>query len=320
MTTSNNLKTGDLVLCKVGSFPPWPAVVFPQRLLRKDVIKKKRNNCIAVCFLNDPTYYWEQPHKLKRLEKNIITEYLSKEHKSQSQADLVEAYSQADQFGDLRSFVVERFSSEDRIEDLEKDEELYGKLKSGEDPHITDPDTNSRKRKSSSKDDGKVSSSKKIKASKDITSMAKSSDNRLIIDNSVDKEKKKSNKLDRSRREEISLLLRRRIQRNLIQRDTPPTDVELQESHKLLSKIKENLDDQPPFFDLDTLRKSKLHKLLKVIVNNSDLKEFHDICKSILLHWSDIIATLKAEKLNHLKQAYQSETTDRDDPSLKEVQ
>ncbi|EDO19244.1 hypothetical protein Kpol_1050p104, partial [Vanderwaltozyma polyspora DSM 70294] len=25
-----NLRTGDLVLCKVGSFPPWPAVVFPQ--------------------------------------------------------------------------------------------------------------------------------------------------------------------------------------------------------------------------------------------------------------------------------------------------
>ena len=55
-----------------------------------------------------------------------------------------------------------------------------------------------------------------------------------------------------------------------------------------------------PFFDLKALRESKLHKLLKAIVNDPDLGEFHPLCKEILLSWADLITELKKEKLQAL--------------------
>ena len=116
------------------------------------------------------------------------------------------------------------------------------------------------------------------------------------------KQKTRGGKLDRTRRIEISLLFRRRIQKNLIQRDTPPTTEDIKETHKLLNKIYENLDNDPPFFDIDALRQSKLHKLLKVISNTPELEEFHPICKDILIHWADMIQVLKLEKMKAREQ------------------
>lgn len=305
-----NLRTGDLVLCKVGSFPPWPAVVFPQRLLRKDVLKKRKNNCVAVCFLNDVTYYWEQPHRLKPLTKNIIKEFLSK--KTHSQRDLVEAYNQANDFDDFRTFVEDRFSEEDRIEELDTEEKNNGVLKAGEDPFSADTDVATKKRtrpestNSSSQNEDKTSKKKKKVNSSSVKEDSSAKNNTT---NQLNGEKKKSNKLDRNRREEISLLFRRRIQKNLIQREGPPTEVEIKESHKLLNKIKENLNNKPPFFDLDTLRTSKLHKLFKAIMNVDDLKEFHPICKEILIAWSDMITILKVEKAQRLSSGNNGESS-----------
>lgn len=301
----NNIRTGDLVLCKVGSFPPWPAVVFPQRLLRKDVYKKKKSNCVAVCFLNDVTYYWEQPRKLKPLTKEIIKEFLAKSQKTNNQTDLVEAYQQANNFDDFRTFVEDRFSEEDRIHELETDEKKNKLLTAGEDPFslekkvITNKRTQHESSNSSSQDEAK--SNKRRKASHSSTANEDGIKNENTTDQ-TNAEKKKSNKLDRNRREEISLLFRRRIQKNLIQRDGPPTDAEVRESHKLLNKIKENIHNKPPFFDLDTLRTSKLHKLLKAIMNVDELKEFHGICMEILISWTDMITTLKIEKAQKQKQ------------------
>ena len=113
----------------------------------------------------------------------------------------------------------------------------------------------------------------------------------------IKKQRTRGGKLDRTRRIEISLLFRRRIQKNLIQRDTPPTTDDIKETHKLLNKILENLDNDPPFFDIDALRQSKLHKLLKVISNTPELEEFHPICKDILAHWTDMVRELKLEKM-----------------------
>ncbi|KAL3230848.1 hypothetical protein RNJ44_01297 [Nakaseomyces bracarensis] len=303
----NQLKTGDLVLCKVGSFPPWPAVVFPQRLLRKDVYKKKKNNCVAVCFLNDVTYYWEQPHRLKPLTKEIINDYFSRSHKTSSQRDLLEAYKQADSFEDFRSFVEERFSEEDRTDELRNEESQNGPLTAGEDPFWSEIKSNNKRthsESSTSQENGK-NTKKRRKSSTTTVKDSKLAKNDIAKQNNG--EKKKNNKLDRNRREEISLLFRRRIQKNLIQRDGPPTDMEIKESHKLLNKIKENLNNKPPFFDLDTLRTSKLHKLFKAIVNVEELKEFHPICKEILIHWSNMITTLKVEKAQKLNKSNVSE-------------
>ncbi|QLL33723.1 hypothetical protein HG536_0F00470 [Torulaspora globosa] len=297
---TKELKTGELVLCKVGSFPPWPAVVVPQRLLRKDVYRKRRPNCAAVCFFNDPTYYWEQPQRLNKLEPTAIEEFLTGNSKAKNQQELLEAYRQARDFTNLHDFLVNRAKEESRFEELKReigDEEIMA----GEDPFLSK--TDSKKRKQSS-----PPASDKRKRTRDdgnnrdgtIHDSSDDSNGRLREQKPNSKrshtEDEKKNKLDLDRRIEICMLFRRRLQKNLVQRDSSPTDDEIAESHKMLHKIHANVDNKPPFFDLDALRQSKLHKLLKVIVNDSDLEEFHPICKSILMKWAHYISELKAEK------------------------
>lgn len=300
---SKGLRTGDLVLCKVGSFPPWPAVVYPQRLLRKDVYRKRRPKCVAVCFFNDPTYYWEQPHRLTPLEPSAIEKFLSQNAKGKGQQDLVGAYRQARDFASLHDFIVNRAREENRTDELKRE---MGKehVESGEDPFQSkdglertnlapspstasssaSPTSNGRRKRLRDEEDavnGKTDTS-------DAQSKRKQGH--------VNGHREKSHSLDPSRNIEISLLFRRKLQKNLVQRDESPTGAEVAESHKMLNRILENLDNEPPFFDIEALRQSKLHKLLKVIVNDPDLEEFHQASKQILIHWADSIAELKAEK------------------------
>lgn len=305
---STELKTGDLVLCKVGSFPPWPAVVFPQRYLRNDVYRKRKSNCIAVCFFNDPTYYWEQPHKLRELDEDIIKEFLSEGYKTTTQQDLIQAYHEADDYTTLNEFIVSRFTDENRLSELEGEDP--DAIPQGEDPFLSK--AHQRQKKSiaqqhppdirsdiSENSDNTTTNSKKRKLKSEYEDI----DNTGTKDPPIQKKSKtastgkKKSKLDTSRKVEICLLFRRKIQKNLVQRENPPSGEELDESLKLLTKIQENLNNKPIFFDIEALRESKLHKLLKVIVNDENLAEFHPVCKNILIHWADIITKLKVEKL-----------------------
>ncbi|QLQ78627.1 hypothetical protein HG537_0A08750 [Torulaspora globosa] len=293
---TKELKTGELVLCKVGSFPPWPAVVVPQRLLRKDVYRKRRPNCAAVCFFNDPTYYWEQPQRLNKLEPSAIEEFLTGNSKAKNQKELVEAYRQARDFTNLHDFLVNRAKEEKRLEELKReigDEEIVA----GEDPFMSKTESKKQKQPSPSPSEKRKRTRDDIKNKHETIDIDSDYDNGTLQEQKRTRtENERKNKLDLDRRIEICMLFRRRLQKNLIQRDSSPTDEEISESHKMLHKIHANLDNKPPFFDLDALRQSKLHKLLKVIVNDSDLDEFHPICKSILLKWTDYISQLKAEK------------------------
>ncbi|CAI4035347.1 hypothetical protein SMKI_12G5000 [Saccharomyces mikatae IFO 1815] len=300
---TKDIRTGDLVLCKVGSFPPWPAVVFPQRLLRNDVYRKRKSNCVAVCFFNDPTYYWEQPSRLKNLDQDTIRNFISEHGKNANQRELVNAYKEAKIFDDFNVFLQEKFEEENRLKDLKAFERSEGcKIVAGEDPFIGRTKVVNKKKKASTPlEDGPADASlsneeeKKpnIKAAKKKRPTANSE----VKLNTVNKKKVK---LDYSRRIEISQLFRRRIQRNLIQRETPPTEDDIKETHELLNRIYENTDIKKTFFDLDALRESKLHKLLKAIVNDPNLGEFHPLCKEILLSWADLISELKKEKSQKL--------------------
>lgn len=298
------LKTGDLVLCKVGSFPPWPAVVFPQRLLRNDVYRKRRSNCVAVCFFNDPTYYWEQPHKLRPVEPKTIENFLQQEAASSSQEDLIEAYKQAQNFSSLSDFIIDRLKEEDRFGEL-KEELNIETIIPGEDPFMSKAEAKKRKSTSAntrSRNKRGITSGNEEKGEED----RKINDIHEYDNDERQTKRRKKSRLDQSRRIEISLLIRRRLQQNLVQRDSPPSKQDILDSQKLLSKISENLVCDPPFFDIDALRESKLHKLLKVIVNDPELEKFHYICKDILIHWVDIIEQLKTEKLaNERKQQHQ---------------
>ncbi|SMN21002.1 similar to Saccharomyces cerevisiae YLR455W Putative protein of unknown function [Maudiozyma saulgeensis] len=308
---STDFKTGDLVLCKVGAFAPWPAVVFPQRFLSPDVYRKRKRNCVAVCFFNDPTYYWEYIHKLKPLPKDAIQEFLSQNNTNHSgkhtvPKDLLGAYKLADKYSSLRAFMRNKFRSESRLNEFNEEIMENGEVESGEDPFWgkTGDDRNVKEEikptleiltndkdklisESDSENDSTVKNESDLLDEKPI----------LVNDtNSPSSKHKYRKKLDRNRRMEITMLFRRRMQRNLIQRKTPPAPNDITETHKLLEKIIENLDNDPPFFDEECLKKSKLYKLLKVINCDPKLKEFHPACETILTHWIDIIARIKKNK------------------------
>ncbi|EJS41225.1 YLR455W [Saccharomyces arboricola H-6] len=302
---TKDIRTGDLVLCKVGSFPPWPAVIFPQRLLRNDVYRKRKTNCVAVCFFNDPTYYWELPSRLKQLDKDTIHSFISEHSKNGNQRELVNAYKEAKKFGDFNVFLQEKFEEEKRIKDLREFEKSEGsRIVAGEDPFIGRTKVVNKRKQASAppKDDPKGKEGRKH-SNEETTQSIKPSKKKRPMDKADVKSNtsnKKKVKLDYSRKIEISLLFRRRIQRNLIQRETPPTEDDIKETHELLNRIYENSDTKRPFFDIEALRESKLHKLLKAIVNDPDLEEFHPLCKEILLTWAGLITELKKEKLQAL--------------------
>ncbi|KAH3902455.1 uncharacterized protein SCODWIG_03043 [Saccharomycodes ludwigii] len=431
MTDSDSkLKTGDLVLCKVGNYPSWPAVVFPQRFLSREVYKKRKSNKVAVCFFNDTSYYWDQPNKLTPLTKPQIKSYLKKRKNNGSKDDIYYAYKMAYEFESLHDFVVATCESEGREYDVED----IDHIESGEDPFLGKVALKKNKRKQTShpgefesKKMKKLNSASSVGSNnsdtvsaadnfvpsfkeeethydlegKEIDQNKTAKDNKLEMgsrikedspekkDEEMGKEKKdavngnhsvkdndidcgsstdtitpgndsvshpdkkntttsnnnekerfelsdvnngdrdnnsscdasitingkkpKSNytkrkRLDRNRRVEACLLFRRRIQKNLIQRNEPPKQQDLDESEEYLRIMyvqslydNECEDKSEKFFDTVALKASKLDKLLRAIINDSKLGKFHDICKSLLLEWSDTIQEVKKQKLleNH---------------------
>lgn len=216
---------------------------------------------------------------------------------------MVNAYKEAKNFDDFNVFLQEKFEEENRLSDLKAFEKSEGsKIVAGEDPFVGRTKVvNKRKKNSISiKEDPEDNQKSNEEESKPNIKPSKKKRPTANSGGKSNSGNKKKVKLDYSRRVEISQLFRRRIQRNLIQRETPPTEHEKKETHELLNRIYENSDTKRPFFDLKALRESKLHKLLKAIVNDPDLGEFHPLCKEILLSWADLITELKKEKLQAL--------------------
>ncbi|SCU83598.1 LADA_0C12420g1_1 [Lachancea dasiensis] len=303
---TSNLLTGDLVLCKVGSFAPWPAVVFPQRFLRKDVYRRRRADCVAVCFFNDETYFWDKPSRLKPLSKEHIDEFLRNADSRYSEDPvLVRAYEEARDFTSLHEFLLQRLREEKRMLDMEENGGKDHKIEAGQDPFEgKTPSAKTSREGIDGKGDkagsaGRSGKSKASRSSSSSRSVSSSSRPQPAVSSppSSTAPSRKLARLDHGKRIEISMLLRRKLQTNLVQRNAPPGVDEIKESHKLLSKISENMASNPQFFDLEALRVSKLHKLLKVIVSDDNLKEFHGQCSDVLEAWKDAIAQLRKEKV-----------------------
>ena len=328
--TDGLLVTGDLVLCTVGSYEPWPAVVVPQRILSKSVLKAKENvGQVAVAFFNDSTYYWTKPKQLKLLTEENIEAWIKSPPKRSSK-ELKKAYQFASDYTSLQEFVEDRLTAEGRADDLE----TIAEVKMGEDPLLsnielkledtksTDKRRGRRRNESESEDSTSNNNSNgSTKAKKSPSSGNKNRDSPVStpVSTSVSDFKKKRessseslstspsfvpeeppkkrSKLDYSRRVEIAQIFRNKLQKCLVQRDTPPTDADLAESDKLMRKILSHTKSTPEFFDLEALRVSKLHKLLKVISSMPELSQFHESCNTILEVWAPHVQKIKKEKL-----------------------
>lgn len=347
--TDQDLVTGDLVLCTVGSYEPWPAVVVPQRVLSDSVLSAKENDQqVAVAFFNDATYYWTRPKQLKRLSEGDIKSWIKSPPKRSSK-ELKKAYHFASEYSTLQEFVQDRLTLEGRVDDLEE----ISEIEMGEDPliappvdvdepeelekpaskkrgrrHHADSDTedndetvnngngngNKAKQKQQQTQKSKPKQAPKNAAVKksssplspDLKKTADSSQdfNSTLTSSVSDIQQqqqqpppKKRTKLDYTRRVEIAQIFRNKLQKCLIQRDTPPTEADLAESEKLIRKIQSHAKSSPEFFDLEALKISKLHKLLKVIKNMPELSQFHDSCTEILDIWAPHVQQIKKEKL-----------------------
>lgn len=257
---SKELTTGDLVLCKVGSFAPWPAVVFPQSILRKDVYRRRKPECVAVCFFNDETYYWDKPTRLKRLTKSAIDEFLDNAPSSEDPG-LVGAYEEARNYTSLHEFIMQRLEEEGRVQEWEESEMAGSTIEAGQDPFVGKAST---KLSTKAKDSGRPrigQARERRSTGNDSSSGTGPGSLKSRTATNSPSSTKKLSRLDHAKRVEISLLFRCKLQRNLVQRDTPPGAEEIKESHKLLSKIADNTIANPQFFDIEALRQSKLHKL-----------------------------------------------------------
>ncbi|KAL6950747.1 hypothetical protein ACO0QE_000028 [Hanseniaspora vineae] len=387
-------KTGDLVLCKVGSYEPWPSVVFPQKLLASDVYSKRKPGKIVVRFFQDQTYSWSLAKRLIPLSKDDIKQFLKDNKKSSRiNRDLYEAYKEALEYDNLHEYLfnldeesVEFEIVKQYLQDTGADE-----IKGGEDPYKGKPNymnvngngNNKRKKNMNNgikkqkytadeeeeeeeqeevngneKENGdthensqsdlsaKTKDALKYSRLKEASSLSPTSNSPLgSPSTNLDKPlKQKRIILNYDKRLETCLLFRRKIQIALIQRDSPPTEEQLKtvdgyfktiyERSKQDSIIKSDLkkededsksldskqgndengadtvnsnsdaaqtfssfkNNDKVFFDLPSLRQSKLPKLLKTIINTSSLQAYHTICKKILIEWQDYVEILKKEK------------------------
>ncbi|CCH63017.1 hypothetical protein TBLA_0J00160 [Henningerozyma blattae CBS 6284] len=131
--SSEDWTTGDMVLCKVGRYDPWPSIVFPRQFLSKDVLKRAKPGRICICFFNDPTYYWANPERLDKLTPEIINKYLRNFTKSEEpRTDLLLAYKHAKKYNGLESFIRNRLKAEKRLNILKG----YDVILEHEDPFI----------------------------------------------------------------------------------------------------------------------------------------------------------------------------------------
>lgn len=300
-----DIKTGDRVLCKVGDFPPWPAVVVPQRFLSKVVYSGKRSkNYICVAFFNDDSYYWKEPRHLTLLTDELYKEWIKKNSGSHD-ITLLGAYEQANKYVRLYDFLKDRLIQENRKDVIENVKDIPD----GEDPF--EPKINLRRSNSSKscsvkKRTRSTVSGHDVESEKNSTYQSERGSHGSINNFLPGSETQfssfrqsslsKRRKIDYENRVSIAQLLRNKLQRNLVQRDKPPSEAEYHESDKLFKTILERLVSDPPFFDYQALSVSKLYKLLKVIANNSALSRYYDDCERILISWSPIITQIKEDK------------------------
>lgn len=254
------MKTGSLVLCKVGSFPQWPAMVVPLWFLTDTVKKRAQAGKVPVCFFNDTTYYWVRPDRLVPLTAELLQERL--ESNTLTNVIVKGAYREASRYArDVDGFLKLKAQQEGRLKQFHR---LLAE-------HSSTTDSSSN-------------------ASTSTTESRVERPTERTVHRHVVTTKKKSLRprprvLDKARNVETCSLLRRRLQTNLLQRDTRPTPQEMKESFVILNKIAETVHG---FFDVQALQRSKLHKVVQIIENDPQLEQFHPICKQILHFWQDL--------------------------------
>lgn len=241
-------------------------------------------------FFNDPTWFWNNPTHISPLTEEDLKEFKQGKIREAEEPSLQTAYQLASEYEGLEQFL--------RDEGILKDNEQYTPYESWQDEKekVTIPNLKKSSRKSSSvnhdSEDDSDDTPRKKKSKQSSSSAAKN----------FPSSTSNSKKAKEPTFEELSqkaVTFRSKLQRGLIQRTTPPTEDELtkiNQDFKALEKFSDTIN-------LDLLRLSKLHKVLKAITRVDSLQrpddfKFHERSISLLLKWEDLITDLKNEKID----------------------
>ncbi|CUM45252.1 uncharacterized protein AC631_02519 [Debaryomyces fabryi] len=331
----------DLVLAKMHGFPAWPSFVMPEDMVPDAILKaKKKTTNYCVIFIPDGDFYWMSDKNLEPLSEEKLDKKLEKipnKNKPKKKAggrtlqvtdallatkgldfdDFMERLDKDRIQGDEEDEEVEGYEDEeeydaDEISESKKqdgdDEEEKGEGDSLEEDENALSDRNSRsKRKRSISTNGKRKTLKASNTTPTASSQAEYTNghNKTKVEGSP--------KLTEEEKQHQLWLCRIKLQRSLIQRNQPvtpanpkqfppPTANELLVARLILHRLVEFP------VNLELLKKTKIHKVLKCILRDKDLEypdsfKLHEKCEELLAKWNSIIEDLKVEKLKEPNQS-----------------
>lgn len=126
-----SFEVGQLVLCKVPSYPKWPGVIVPESEIPSEVLKARKGKTHCVFFFgNDPSFFWgdskslfplsvPECDKLSKKSKGVIKKAFA--HALQHQDDFLEVLKERD--GDVDG-VDEVELDDGDLDDVELDEDV----------------------------------------------------------------------------------------------------------------------------------------------------------------------------------------------------
>lgn len=303
-TKRNKFQARDLVLAKMHGFPAWPSFVMPEDMIPPSVwdVKKKTTD-YCVIFIPDGDYYWMSDKNLEHLSEEDLVKRVAKiPKKSKKQKGGGKTTSVGDallatqglNFDDYMERLGGDYSEGDNTEDINKKQEDAEDEEN--EPERSDEKSSIKSKRKAEPDDDKQKLTKALKTNSASTPPSKIS------------EKKSDEKLTLEERRHQLWLCRIKLQRSLIQRNQPatptdpkqfppPTADELSVARLILHR----LSDFP--INLDLLKKTKIHKVLKCILRDEDLAfpdsfKLHEKCNELLKKWTPFIDQLKMEKQN----------------------
>lgn len=329
----------DLVLAKMHGFPAWPSFVMPEDMVPDAIMKaKKKTTNYCVIFIPDGDFYWMNDKNLEPLSEEKLDKKLEKipnKNKPKKKAggrtlqvtDALLATKGLDFDEFMERLDKDRIQGDEDEEEAEgyEDEEEYdvdGTSKSKKpdvDEEVEDEDAAAEGVPMEEEDDTLSGRNSRSKRKRSISSNGKrktlkasnttpTASSQAEYTNGHNKTKLGgSPKLTEEEKQHQLWLCRIKLQRSLIQRNQPvtptnpkqfppPTANELLVARLILHRLVEFP------VNLELLKKTKIHKVLKCILRDKDLEypdsfKLHEKCEELLAKWNPLIEDLKVEKL-----------------------
>jgi hypothetical protein len=328
----SELNPKELVLAKMPRYPQWPAFIMPDDLIPKAVLRaKKKATNFCVIFIPDGDFYWMTEKALEPLTAEKLEQHLEKvpaifrknpkKKKNGKQSNINEAFAATYRL-DFDTFIGNIFNEDNEDDEEDEDEEEEEDEENGIKQEVTRPSRHRiRVRKSPTgevkdeiDDNDDIENDEDLevppKKKRVVSNTNKRTPNKESTPTAEPvKSKHDAKPLTPEEKQHQLWLCRIKLQRSLIQRNQPttpkdtsgllpPTADELLVARLILYRLVEFP------VNVDLLKKTKIHKVLKCILKDEALSypdsfKLHERCSELLAKWDTMIQSLKVEKAEH---------------------